>query len=180
MENGINVSYLLSEEETIEAYCILCRMTRQKKLSLFFVITGLCCITAFFLDITMDARLTFSNVFILILGIAFCLYYDVIVLRIDAKKRAKKQYELTENKKLSIFLRLNDREFEVKTDRCTLNAQPEQMWKCVETKLVFYIFTYSEAGVAIPKRALTQPEIGDVRQVFQQALPQGKYVSYGR
>ena len=180
MANGINVSYLLSEEEVIETYCIFSRLMRQKKLSLFFIVTGLCCIFASILDIAMQARMTFSNIFILVLGIAFCLYYDGYVLRADVKKRAKKQYELMENKKLSIAFLLNEQGIEIKTDRCTLTAQPEQMWKCVETDILFYVYTSCESGAAIPKRVLTQQEIGAVRQVFEQSLPKGQYVKTGK
>lgn len=180
MVNEISVSYLLNKEEIMEAYYVFCRLMRQRKISWFFIFTGLCCVIAALVDIAIQAELTFSNMFIIVLGIAFCLYYDVFVLRIDAGKSAKKQSELMENKNLSILLRLNDREFEARTDRCTINAQPEQMWKCVETNLLFYIFTYSEAGVTLPKRVLTQQETSEIQRVFKQALPEGNYVSYGR
>lgn len=180
MGNGISVSYLLNEEEIIESYCIFSRMMRQKKFSIFFIVTGLCCVVASILDIAMEARLTFSNIFIMVLGIGFCLYYDGYILRVDAKKRAKKQCELQENKKLSIFFHLNEQEIEIKTDRYSLHAKPEQMWKCVENDILFYICNFSESGVAIPKRALTQQEVGAVRQVFEQSLPKGQYVKTGK
>lgn len=114
-------------------------MMRQKKHSLFFIVTGLCCIFASILDIAMQARMTFSNIFILVLGIAFCLYYDGYVLRADAKKRAKKQYELMENKKLSIAFLLNEQGIEIKTDRCTLTAQRS---KCGNAWKLISFFTF--------------------------------------
>lgn len=180
MIKEISVSYLLSEEETVEAFGIFSRLFRQKKISFFFIVTGLCCVIAALADIALEGKLTGVNVIFLLFGIVFAFYYDGFVLKLGAKQGAKRQYDLQENKKLSYAFELNDTQISLKNGRYMMTAKPEQMWKCVETKLLFYIYINSETGFSVPKRVLTQQEISEIRQVFEQALPKSQFVKYGR
>lgn len=177
--NEIKAGFLLSEDETVEMQGILALEGRRREYAAFFYVIGIFLMIPAFVNV-FSGEFTFQEIFYIAIGVFFAVFYDVFILRILSKQRARKNYRTQLNHMLSMSFNIDAKQFRFETDKYRFKAQPREAFKCIEAARLFIVYISSERWFSIPKRVLTRQEISDVRQVFQQSLPQDKYVSYGR
>lgn len=179
MMDKINTSFLLSEDETVKRDAVTALDNRQWEYTLFSYILGLYFIISALANMLFYKHV-FQNMLGVVIGIFVCFFYELFTLRIFVRKRARKLYQLHSNHRLSTRFYLEQEKIMVQSDKYRFTAKPQELWKCLETSDLFIIYFHCECCTAVPKRALSTPEIGMVRNILQNALPQGQYVKTGK
>lgn len=177
--NEVKTSFLLSEEETVEMQGILALDNRRWEYAFLCYILGLYLIAPGIADFYMG-RFMMQGILCVVVGAFASVFYDFFVLRFFTKRRARKHYREQANRMLSMSFCMDGEQFRIETDKYRLTARPRDVWKCIEAPLLFIVYISSERCFSIPKRALTQQEISEVRQAFEQSLPEGQYVKTGK
>lgn len=177
--NEIKAGFLLSEDETAEMQGILALEGRRREYAAFFYVIGIFLLVPAFVNV-FSGEFTFQEIIAIAIGVFCALFYDVFILRILSKRRARKNYRTQLNHMLSMSFNMDAEQFRFETDKCRFKAQHREAFKCIEAARLFIVFISSERCFSIPKRVLTQQETSEIQRVFKQALPEGKYVSYGR
>lgn len=179
MTDEIHTSFLLSEEETVEMNRVFAIDNRRWEYTLFCCVLGLFLIIPSLIDL-LNGKVTLINLLYITAGVFIVLFYDIFSLRILTVRRARKNYDTHVNHKLSTSLYAGCEKFSIESDKYRLSVRPQELWKCIESSGIFLVYAGSERCFAIPKRALSAPEIDMLRDILQKSLPQGQYGKTGR
>lgn len=179
MTDQINTSFLLSEDETAEMSRIFAIDNRRWEYTFFCCVLGLLLILPSIIN-SIDVKITYINILYMIAGVFAALFYDVFFLRILSARRARKNYQLHVNHKLSTSLHAGSESFTIESDKYRLSVRPQELWKCIESSGIFLIYVSCERCFAVPKRALTAMQIDTVKNILQNSLPEGQYVKTGK
>lgn len=106
---------------------------------------------------------------LILLGLFWLSYYDVIQ-PYTVRKQARARYEASRRMLVSQTVELFDRQFILRTDRYQAKLPYELLYKVVEDKNIYLLYTGEDEVRFIPKRVMTEEQCRAFTEILKERI----------